>query len=78
MINNSTIAGTLSTNDVTAMVDLNNVVFAGGIIGSSANTGTVNINGSLTLSSGSGTIGRVNLYISGTTTIPATRTPEFY
>ncbi len=77
VINNSTIAGTLSTNDITAIADLNNVVFAGGTIGSSANTGTVNISGDLTLSSGNGTIARVNLYVTGTTTIPATRTLNF-
>ena len=77
VINNSTVSGTLSTNDGTGIANLNNVVFSGGIIGSSANTGTVNIGGNITMPSGNGTIGRVNLYVSGLTTIAATRILNF-
>ena len=75
---NSVIAGTLSTNDATGIANLNsNVNLSGGTIGSTANTGTVNIAGTLTMPSGNGTIGRVNLNVSGTTTIAATRTLNF-
>ena len=77
VVNNSTIAGTLSTNDGTGIANLNNVVFSGGTIGSSSNTGTVNIGGNITMPSGNGTIGRVNLYVSGSTTIAASRTINF-
>ena len=71
----TTIAGTLSTNGGTA--NLNNVSFTGGTIGNASATGTVNINGTLNVSAGNGTIGRVNLNVTGTTTIAATRTLSF-
>ena len=71
----TTIAGTLSTNGGTA--NLNNVSFAGGTIGNASVTGTVNISGTLVVSAGNGTIGRVNLNVAGTTTIAATRTLSF-
>ena len=77
VINSSTIGGTLSVNDATGSADLKDVFFAGGTIGSATNTGTVNISGSITMPSGNGTIGRVNLYVSGTTTIPAGRSLNF-
>ena len=73
----TTIAGTLSTNNAAGTANLVNVIFTGGIIGSSTNTGTVNISGTLTMPSGNGTIGRVNLNVSGATTIAATRTLNF-
>ncbi|NLH78996.1 MAG: hypothetical protein GX465_18400, partial [Acidobacteria bacterium] len=75
----TTIAGRLSTNNVSGTASLINVSFSGttGLIGSTTNTGTVNISGTLAASSGSGTIGRVNLNVTGATTISATRSLTF-
>ena len=70
---NSTIGGTLSTNDATGIANLNTVAFSGGIIGSSTNTGTVNIGGTLIVSAGDGTNGRVKLNVAGTTSRAANR-----
>jgi hypothetical protein len=65
----SQIAGTLSTNDVTGLANLNTVNLSGGTIGSGTNTGSVNISGALTMPTGDASIGRVNLTASGATTV---------
>ncbi len=72
----TTIAGTLVDNSVTGTTSLFNTDLSGGTIDGSA-TGVVNITGNLTMPSGNGTIGRMTLTVSGTTTIATGRTLSF-
>ncbi len=70
---NSTVSATINDNNAAGTVNFENVNLSGGTITGSA-TGTVNINGNLSIATGNGTIGQVNLTVNGTTSISASRT----
>ncbi len=72
----STIAGTLLDNNVTGTTSLLHVDLSGGTIDGSA-TGIVNITGNLTMPTANGTIGRMTLTVTGTTTVATGRTLTF-
>jgi len=69
---NTTISATFSDNSATGTTSLQDVDLSGGTITGTA-TGVVNINGNLTMPTGDGTIGRVTLTVSGTTTVATGR-----
>jgi len=67
------IAGTFADGTIAGTTSFENVDFSGGTI-NAAQSGVININGNLSIPTGNGTIGRVNLTVTGTTTIGTTRT----
>lgn len=69
----TTIAGTFADGNVAGTTNLQNVDLSGGTINGGAN-GVVNILGNLTMPTGDATIGRAELTITGTTTVPDGRT----
>ncbi len=66
---NTTIAGTFADGNALGTTSLQNVNISGGTINGAA-TGVVNINGTLTMPTGNGTIGRMDLTVTGKTTVP--------
>ena len=70
---NTTIAGTFADANIAGTTNLQDVDLSGGAINGGAN-GVVNILGNLTMPTGDATIGRTELTITGTTTVPDGRT----
>jgi hypothetical protein len=70
---NSTITGTIADGTAAGTSNLNNVDLSGGTISGTVN-GIINILGTLTMPTGNGSIGQVDLTVSGATTIANTRT----
>ena len=67
---NTTIAGVFDDDAVAGTSNLQAVDLSGGQI-NGGNNGVVNILGNLTIPTGDGTIGRADLTVSGTTTVPS-------
>jgi len=72
----TTVGGTVNMNNGGAILNLQSLNFTGGTIKGSA-TGTINVGGNVTCSTGNGTIGRGNFNIAGTTTVSSGNTLTF-